>query len=281
MKNLVIVISAIFWSLGSFCYGQSGSNISNIQWEVDQEKEVITITYNLEKIQHYSHFDISLVALLDGQQIVPRSTQGDVGIGKYIEAGASKKIVWHYFEDVPTLKGKLEFFITAISEVISDPDSDNDGIPDSADRCPYEKGSLSRQGCPPKGVPAWAGLAGIGGTGITLLTSGLLKQSEAVEVYNTEYQSLRNPNSEDFDLEAAGFLKDQLKKDYKNGQWLAIGGGVVLAAGSALLIKRLIKDKKRKNKTTSIDLYPMIDPAFKTNRNKRGGSVGIGMSINF
>ena len=108
------IITTVYFLFGFLCllHGQSSSNIENIDWELDEARGLITITYDLNKIDHYGNFDIFLTAILDGRRIELRNLMGDVG--SYIETGRGKKIEWKFFEDTPNgLKGILQFEITA------------------------------------------------------------------------------------------------------------------------------------------------------------------------
>ena len=275
----IITFSIFMLSMSTLCLAQSSSNITNLNWEVDEEKKVINISYDLGKIEHYSHWDINIQALINGQAIEARSMSGD--FGKYISSGGGKRIQWNVFKDVEELKGSLEFVITASNDGFNsaNKDSDNDGVPDRIDKCPYRPGLISKQGCSPS-LPIWAGLAPVAATGATLMTSGLVKQSGAVKTFDSDFQCLVDPNCNDFDPDAAQSLRSELEKDWKNGRTLAIGGAIILVASSAIIIKRMLKKKKLRKaqqRRSELSLSPAIQPGFQQGT----VSAKMGLRLNF
>ncbi|MBX2874268.1 MAG: thrombospondin type 3 repeat-containing protein [Saprospiraceae bacterium] len=277
MKTIISFSLVLF--MVQVCLGQSSSNITNIDWSVDKEKKVINISYDLAKIEHYSHWDVQIQAQIDGEVIEARSMHGD--IGKYIQAGKGKRIQWQVFQDVEELKGSLEFVITATNDgyASANKDSDNDGVPDRIDRCPYRPGLISKQGCAPS-LPIWAGLAPVAATGATLVTSGLVKQSGAVKTFDNDFQCMVDPNCANFDPDAALGLQSELEKDWKKGRTLAIGGAVILVASGALIINRMIK-KKRMRKAQQRKAGFTLAPDLQTDFKKGSLSTQMGLRLNY
>lgn len=275
MKNIIILF-ACFCCIGNWSKAQSKSNISNIQWEVNPDRESITITYDLQKIEQFRYFDVEITAKLDGEVIPMRHLDGDVG--KRIAAGTGKRLVWHFYRDVPQgLKGQLEFAISASSEILKD--SDADGIRDIDDHCPFKVGTFANGGCPPL-VPAWTGLAAPATLGLGLVTAGFIKQSQASKSYEQDYKCLADPNCEDFDLAAAQDLLKQINKDRKTGIAISVGGAAILAATGIIWVRRLVRNKKR-NRSTPITIDPTITTGIDPQRRQINSQVHVGLTYKF
>jgi hypothetical protein len=219
-------------------------------WEFkDETNEVIVIKYDLEDIEGLRYLKIVAKAFVDDRLIPMRSLRGD--IGEAVKAGRKKTIEWNWENDVVEIAGELRFVVTA----------DN---PVSVDEVPEDDAELENPEIPVVKVLALPLAAGGG-----LVLTGLLSSSGAKSDWDALSAS---------DRDQAQY--DDLNGKYKTGQWLAIGGGVVIAAGIIWYIKEKAAMKAYSSRVT---VHPHIEGLSFTAPSNTVPitNSSVGMSINF
>ena len=115
-------------------------------------------------------------------------------------------------------------------------------------------------------VPIVVTLAGAGAVGYGLLQKGSVK---------SDWQAALDKDP----FDKANAYTDQNSK-YKTNQYIAVGGGVVMAVGAFLLVKK-IKERKKYNQSTALtEALPkpkfIIEPIIPTQSN-----IGLGIGLRF
>jgi hypothetical protein len=211
----------LLFPLFFLCFGfiQAQNNpISNVNIRVSDERDMVTISYDLARNSRLPFYNITVNLSLGGKTIAsPAGLSGD--LGSQVTAGLGKKIIWDTRQDITSLEGELKI------DVLTDSGTTVDGNMPCA---------------PIKTIPVLAGLGGVAITGLGLMVSGLGQKGESTDLYDV-YSSKTNPD----DAVYTTFSRDEHYQDanskHKNGSWLTLGGGAILAAGGAVLVSRLIK----------------------------------------
>jgi len=87
--------------------------ISNIKWDYDENKNIVTINYNIKKIHKYKYSEVTPYILFNNNDSAKlENAKGD--FGKIYRAGRNKAIYWE-----PTKQFDLEFFKQDISFLLN------------------------------------------------------------------------------------------------------------------------------------------------------------------
>lgn len=254
MYKLVTTLMIAMSCFASIKAQTSVSAVSNVNTQVSEERDKVTVTYDLARKAGVTNYHVTIRITLDGEVVSAQAISGDVGPN--ITPGYGKRIVWDVLKDLSELYGSLQIDVSAKS---------------NASDC-----------IPIKTIPVYAGLSGAGATGLALILSGLKLESDSKALYDV-YKSNLDPGATVFaDLSREDHYLDANSK-HKKGSWLAIGGGTVIVAGGAILISRLIQIKKyNKNcagKTTDAQSkwkwHPIVGSAPGTS------SVTAGIALTF
>ncbi len=219
------------------------AQVANVDWHDDIEsagETVITITYDLNKLGDESFFNVTVKAKINGRTIDVRSVSGDVG--EFTKRGNSKRIKWNIAQDVDEIDGDLEIDVLAVpaSQVLDARTTPN----------PVAGGSNS--------TPLLAGISSIAGLGGGLIIYGLTKESAASEDYEI-YKANTDPDAEVYNN--LGITRRELyteaNKKHKGAQALTYGGITVIVAAGAIIVSRLIGNKKMSN--SGLSFTPMLD----------------------
>ena len=143
-------------------------------------------------------------------------------------------------------------------------------------------GSSGSMGAP---VP-WTLIGGIAAPGLTLLVSGLTKESTAQDDYKV-YEEIRDPGNAVYqDFEASGGLSqrgayyEDVNKRHKSAQLMMAGGGVIVAVAGAILVSHLTK-KNKFAANRKVELFNAS--ALNTGEGLKSGAifsqVGVGLRI--
>ena len=202
---------------GGWLHAQTGP-VSNVNLRVSEDRDMVTITYDLARNSRIPFYDIRVQLTLGGRPIAkPAGLSGD--LGPQVAAGLGKKIIWDTKQDVTALEGELKVDVTTASL-----STDNAGGP-----------------CAPiRTVPVLAGLGGVAVTGLGLLVGGLGQKGEGDELYAV-YRDNTDPSAAVYNSLSRDEHYQEANGKHKGGSWLAAGGGAVLVAGGAVLVTRLLK----------------------------------------
>lgn len=247
MKKLLVISSCfLLWSIRP----AAQSFVSNVKAEADEEK--VVITYDLSRNGAHAYFDICLIAL--DPSVKPQDATG--AVGKNINAGLNKKIIWYYTKEHLSQAqiAALRLDVQAI-----DPLDPNAGLPEL-----------------PKYAPVYAGLGSATLLGANVLAFGLVKELNA----RKDYKAYR---ADPTDLDQY----NQANAKHLKAQWMMAGGGLVLAGAGFVLIRRIafIHKLKRERATKSLRTSDCalfqaerwkIDPMF-----SHTGAAGIGLRYRF
>ena len=252
MKRFLIVFSCLF---SFMVYGQA--QVKNIRAEVEDSGEKFRITYDLDKDGKTALWDISVIATIDGVQVIPsaRSLSGD--IGQNIKHGRKNTFVWDAYIDVESIDGAVSFDINATPSIIQNP-------------------------------PSTDKLIGMGAAGVGAILVGVglvnLNNSDVKEYKETcDPSKVDAQNSKDF-IETAGqspcdrlYLK--ANDATKRGSTLAIIGGVAVAVGSYFLIKKPIYQKWLATQNSiGLHIQPILELQTTYQQAMPGSNIGISLS---
>jgi hypothetical protein len=207
--------------------------VSNVNWELEGNERII-ITYDLAKLDDYIYFDVSVIVKIENKVVPAKALSGDVG--SFVRIGTKKKIVWNMFEDISDLNGELSVEVQAVNPVPST----------SATTMDTEKNSPSAVDKlrSPK-IPFWAGMGGIGVTGVGLLAAGIKSAGDGQDLYKIYKENTIEASAVYSDL---GSTRDEVyseaNKKYKNGSLLEIAGAAVLVTAGVIIVNRMIQAKK-------------------------------------
>ena len=188
----------------------SAQSVENVDYNYNSQTEKINITFDLIEMPQEKYFNISLEVQIDAQTVKTDAISGD--IGKYVKAGAEKKIDWDVFKDVKSLEGNLTIKVVAI------PSGGRLSTLEVEPRMPVQQ------------VPAWAGMGSV-----TTIGLGILGLGASNFFGSSSDQDPKRPRVDNY---------DDLNKKYKTGQYLMAAGGAVFVGAGYMLIKRL-RDRKR------------------------------------
>ena len=200
MKNVILLIAGIFWPV--FISAQVFPQELQNKWDFkDASNKVIVITYDLPEFEDLRYLKIVTKAYVDDRLVPMRSLRGD--IGEAVKVGKAKYIEWNWENDVVEIAGELRFVITA--------DNPNPGAVTAS----VDEPKMNKPEIPIIKVLALPVVAG-GGLAIV----GFLSSSSAKSDWNE--MTVAQRTTEEY---------DSLNGKYKTGQYLSIGGGLVILAG--------------------------------------------------
>ena len=269
MKTTIHLLILFLFGIGS-SFAQS--NVSNVNWALNEAKDKVIITYDLAKIDKDRFFDIEILVFIDGNELRPTALEGEMA---FVRDGKGKKIIWDVFSDVTELSGKMEVEITARPSGKSNNTNFFDNTTQNAVKESFTniERSISKMK-----LPAFAGLGGVAALGGGLLFTGITKQSTDVV---SEYTAKCNKNSPDFDesmliigtdgTSSCDQLYEEANGDYKGGSKQLVIGAAVALAGGAILLKRVLDIKQLKNK------YLSLKPTFEFDNLNQGGILSQGV----
>lgn len=201
------------------------AQISNVTTRVNDEQDKVTITYNLDR--GASFYNIQVRITMAGEVVNAKGLSGDVG--PQVLPGLGKKIVWDVHTDVTELlPGELKIEVTT-------------------DTKPKPNGGGFSAPCPMTVTPTYAGLGGVGLSGIGLIVGGLSIENSSKELYDV-YKATLDPNDPVYAEMTREEHYSEANKKHKQGTGLMAAGGAVLVAGGVIFVTRLIKIKNY-NKT--------------------------------
>lgn len=211
MKKILFCLHfLLLLSIGAFAQ-TTASGVSNVKIQISEERDKATITYDLARVSQVSAYNVAVKILLDGESINAIGLSGD--LGPNIAPGFGKRIIWDIVKDV-ILDNPQELKVEVMGTPVAAP-------------C-----------MPMKTVPVYAGLAGVAATGAGLFISGLGAESNSKEIYQV-YKDNPDPNDAVFSEMSRDDHYTEANKKHKQGTWLMIGGGAILAAGGFVMISRL------------------------------------------
>jgi hypothetical protein len=252
-KTLICCILAI--SLSAFLAAQTAAPaVGNVRTIVSEDRDMVTISYDLARSSGVSAYNISVKISLDGEHINALALTGDVGPN--IPPGYGKRIVWDVLKDVSELYGTLQVEVSA---------------------------TVNARDCiPMKTVPVYAGLGGVATSGLGLILSGLKMESDSKALYDI-YKTNLNPGADVYNEQSREEHYKNANNKHKLGSWLTIGGGTVIAAGGAIMVARLLQisryNKKCSGQNTAHSSMLKLEPIWVS-----GGAYprpGIGLTIQF
>lgn len=249
--------------LAGMVWPSPGQVVSNVNWELEGNEHIV-ITYDLAKVDNVVYFDVSVKVKIDNKVIEAKALSGDVGT--YVKIGPNKKIVWNIFDDISALNGQLSVEVLAINPVptISKATHATAGDSTQIARLPGPK------------IPFWAGMGGIGITGVGLLTAGIKSAGEGQDLYKV-YKEHRIESSAVY-TEIGSTREDLYKeanKKYKNGTLLQVAGAAVFVAAGVIIVNRMIQAKKIERKRLAVSPHIVFDPASASTR--AGLTTGVAM----
>jgi len=271
MKNILILLAITFLT-SQFCWAQSNNFVSNVDWKLDDSEEQIIITYDLLKDGNKRYFDVLIKVNIEGNEFTPQALSGDVG--NYIKAEKGKKIIWNVFNDVTELSGELEILVIAKS--IGNEATTQQNKPQPMPKAKKKKTK----------VPIYAGLGGVVVLGGGLMYQGSKQMTDAKTLYDDVYAANTDPTAPVYSLEYSttrSQFYENVNNDYRKGSIFLIGGGAIIVAGGAILIKRLI-DLNRINADISVNpYYELASPEimFAQKSDDFSGEIGLAMKYNF
>jgi len=240
MKTFATVIF-----LSGMMFPTLGQVVSNVNWELEGNERIV-ITYDLAKLDNYIYFDVSVIVKIEEKVVSAKAFSGDVG--NFIRIGTMKRIVWNMFEDISELNGALSVEVQAFNPVPSTTEVTTDK--DQKDSRP-PAGKL-----PSRKIPFWAGMGGIGLTGVGLLTGGIKSANDGQDLYKMYKENTIETASLYSDL---GTTRDDLYSDankkYKTGSLLQIAGAAVLVTAGVIIVNRMIQAKKMERKRLALSAY--------------------------
>lgn len=253
MKKLYISFSIALFLTGYLNAQTTPPAVSNVVTQVSEDRDKVTVTYDLARRSGIPNYNIAVKITLDGEVVAAQALSGDVGPN--VTPGYGKRIVWDVIKDLSELYGTLKIEVTSKTNA-----------PDCI---------------PMKTIPVYAGLSGVGASGAALLLSGLKIESDSKDLYKV-YKDNLDPNAPVFSETTREQFYQDANSKHKKATWLSIGGGTVLVAGGVVMITRLIQiskyNKKCSGKTTDAspkwNLAPIVDVGS-------GNGVSAGVAINF
>ncbi len=260
---LLFALTTLTWTQSSDC-----NFAKNYQDRVILDEDKLEITYDLPPNGSHRLFDVSLKTSNDN--IRPKTYIS--GTGQVI-AGDNLKITWYYKQD-----GYQTVDISNISVVVM--------ATDPLDPCMDAQKSVAKEPSMRTGAPVTAGLGILSASGLALIVSGavIVGQNGTGSDDYKFYEENPDPTSPVWD--DAGTTRDEFYNDlnskYKTGQWLLIGGSALVATAGAILITRIIQDKKaRKLGRLQVDpfLVPNLAASGKGVPSLRPSGMGVRMRV--
>lgn len=260
MKTLTV---CIFMSI--IMFSSVGQVVSNVNWELEGNERIV-ITYDLARLDDYIYFDVSVVVKVEEKVVAAKALSGDVG--NFVRIGTNKKIVWNIFEDISELNGALSVEVLAFNPVPSTTTSVSEKS--KGDTPPTPKMPTAR-------IPFWAGMGGIGVTGVGLLTAGIKSAGEGQDLYKIYKENTIETAALYTDLGSTREeVYEEANKKYKNGSLLQIAGAAILVTAGAMIVNRMIQSKKV---VRAVALSPYIN----VNSDNESGKVlaDTGLSLRY
>lgn len=219
-------------------------------WEFQEENnKIIVITFDLPDIEGLRYLKVKSKAFVNDRLIPMRSLRGDVG--ESVKVGKSKQILWSWENDVVEIDGELRF------EVIAD-------NPNPVDLSETE--TAISQSAPPA-IPVLKVLGLPLGAGGGLALTGLLSSTGAKSEWSD--MAVSDRSTEEY---------DRLNGKYKTGQYIAIGGGLVIVAGIIWYVKEKMA---LKSFSSRLELKPGIGQLATVSYTNPNPSTNTGLSLNF
>lgn len=253
MKYIFILLCTFLLPAGFLKSQPTVSAVTNVVTQVSEERDKVTITYDLARKTGIPAYNVAVKITLDGEVVSAQALSGDVGPN--VTPGYGKRITWDVLKDLSELYGSLQIEVTAKSNA-----------PDCV---------------PIKTIPVYAGLGGAAAAGFALIITGLTLDNDHKPLYEI-YRNNTDPTASVYsELSRSDHYKEANSK-HKKGQLLAAGGAAVLVGGGIIMVTRLIQinkyNKKCAGKTS--DTSPKLNwqPIVNVGRSK---SVSAGIAVNF
>jgi hypothetical protein len=249
MKTLIIL-----FLLGGIISPALAQVVSNVNWELEGNERIV-ITYDLARQDNFIYFDVSVKVKIENETITPKALSGDVG--SFVKVGTQKKIVWNMFEDISELNGELSVEVLAFNPV---PSSSTEAKADKGKKKDATTPSMPRLPMA-KDIPFWAGMGGVGVTGIGLLTGGMKSANEGQDLYKIYKENTSESASVYTEMGSSREdVYSEANKKYKNGSLLKLAGAAVLVGAGAVIVNRIIQAKKLERRNMAFSPYINIDP---------------------
>ncbi len=260
MKSILLLI-LLLSCINIFC-----QKVTNVNWELDESQENITVTYNLEKTGTSNYFKVSLKAMIDNSPVKAASLSGD--IGDYQKAGNNKKIIWNVASDLSAIEGELKISVIAIDPI--QPASSN-AKEEVRSENKKDNNNLTR-----KKIPITAGLLGGAGffaSGLGLTIVGLGHKKDSNDLYEI-YKTVLDENDPIYADVSRSEYYDEANSKNKKSQIFLIAGGATIAVGAGIIVQRLLyrAKKNREFKHSQLDIFPSF--GFSTD-NKPIGNFNV------
>ncbi len=253
MKYIFILLCTFLLPAGFLKSQPTVSAVTNVVTQVSDERDKVTITYDLARKTGIPTYNVAVKITLDGEVVSAQALSGDVGPN--VTPGYGKRITWDVLKDLSELYGSLQIEVTAKSNA-----------PDCV---------------PIKTIPVYAGLGGAAGAGLALILTGLTLESDSKTFYEV-YENSTNPNDAVYNELTREEHYEEANSKHKKGQWLTGGGAAVLVGGGVIMVTRLIQinkyNKKCAGKTSDASTKLNWQPIVNVGRSK---SVSAGIAVNF
>lgn len=253
MKYILTQLCALLM-LGGIVQAQpTVSAVTNVVTQVSDERDKVTITYDLARKTGIPTYNVAVKITLDGEVVSAQALSGDVGPN--ITPGYGKRITWDVLKDLSELYGSLQIEVTAKTNA-----------PDCV---------------PIKTIPVYAGLGGAAAAGFALILTGLSLDNDHKPLYEI-YENNTDPNAVVYNVMSREEHYQEANSKHKKGQLLAAGGAAVLVGGGVIMVSRLIQIKKYNNKCAgkTTDASPKLNwhPIVKVDGST---SVSAGIAVSF
>jgi hypothetical protein len=231
----------------------SFAQVSNVVTKLSEERDKVTITYDLARNPRITFYSIKVAITLDGETVPTTGLSGD--LGPQVTAGFGKKIIWDVNKDLGEISGELKVVVSTDTKAVTN--------------------------CRPiNAVPAYAGLGTVAISGIGLIVSGLSVNNNSKELYDV-YKANLNPSDPAFTELSREDHYAQANKKHKLALGLMSGGGAILAVGGTAFIMRTIKIRNYNRKCAGYsDNSPRQRFEFQPVMVGTTG-VGVGLSYRF
>ncbi len=248
MKTAYQILTLVLCCLAAPAFAQ----VSNVVTKLSEERDKVTITYDLTRNPRITFYNIKVAITLDGETVPTTGLSGD--LGSQVAAGFGKKIIWDVTKDLGEISGELKVMVSTDTK--------------------------STTNCRPiNAVPAYAGLGTVAVSGIGLIVSGLTVRNNSQELYDI-YKTNLSPDAPVFaELSREDHYAEANKKN-KLGTGLLSGGGAVLLVGGTAFIMRTIKIRNYNRKCAGLS---SVEP-----RHRRldfqpvvVGTTGVGVGISY
>ena len=245
MKYSIILIGFVVLT----CF-QSMAQISNVKTKISEERDKVTITYDLARNPRITFYNIKINISLDGTTVNATGISGD--IGTQVTAGFGKKIIWDVTKDLSEISGELKVEVATETKAVTN--------------------------CKPiNAVPAYAGLGTVALSGIGLIISGLTIENNSKELYDV-YATNLNPSAAVYDELSREDHYSEANKKHKLSTGLLSGGGAIIVVGGAAFITRSIKIRNYNRRCAGLSAAP---PKRLDWQPVLVGNTGIGLGLSY